>query len=150
MLSVAHTITSLPIGMYLSNPLFIFVAAFLLHLFTDTLLHWNIYPYNFKRYPYELVALDIGSGIFISWLLLGNTLLTLPILIAIAGGNAPDVLHGLWDLLPEHRRQQSPRWVRNWFRFHDHLQLETTRPARGLIWQGVVVTIALTFLLFKG
>ncbi|MEK7498984.1 MAG: hypothetical protein AAB649_00065, partial [Patescibacteria group bacterium] len=88
MLSFSHTLISLPFGLTLTNPLLIFIAAFLMHLISDMFLHWNIYPHHYKSYPFFRVGVDVLSGLVFSYLLLSNALFTLPVLAAIAGGNA--------------------------------------------------------------
>ncbi len=149
MLSLAHTLISLPVGVYLHNPLIIFVSAFLLHLLMDTFKHWNIYPWQFKQYPYILVAMDILVGLMTAWFLLGNRLFTIPLLAAIAGGNAPDILHGLWDMLEEKTQNTYFAWLKPFFSFHDNLQLETTNVGKGLIWQIIWITVSLILLLSR-
>ncbi len=146
MLAISHTLISLPFGLYLENPLLIFITAFIFHLFADTFLHWNIYPEQFKRYPYGLVALDVLGGLFMSRLLVGEAVFTLPVLLAIAGGNAPDVIQALWDMIPPKTRNSYFAWAMPFFHFHDHLQLETTHVGRGLVWQIVFVLLASTLI----
>ena len=147
MLSTVHTLVSLPFAIYLSNPVVIFVTAVVFHLFCDTILHWNIYPDQFKRYPMLLVILDVSGGVIIAWLLTGSALFSLPMLAAIAGGNAPDIMHGLWDMLPKSSIKKR-RIAHSVIRFHERLQLETTSPVAGLIPQAIFVIAAL--LLLKG
>lgn len=142
MLSTFHTIISLPFGLALYNPFLIFVCAFVAHLFSDTLLHWNIYPHHYKKYPFGLVALDVLGGIAISYALLGNYVLSISILAAIAGGNAPDVLHAFWSFLQEPTRKKAPAWIRHAFAFHEKIQRETESPSLGLISQIIVGGIA--------
>jgi hypothetical protein len=137
-LSIAHTLISLPFAIFFENPLLIFVAAAVWHVFCDTLLHWNIYAPDFKRYPVELIVLDVGGGLVAAWLVMGDALFTLPVLAAIAGGNAPDIVHGVWDLLRPHQRQWLG-WARGWFAFHENTQLETTS-----VWQGLISQIVLS------
>ena len=146
MLSVAHTLISLPFGVYLENPIFIFLAAATFHFFCDTLLHWNIYPDEMKKYPVVAVASDVIGGVVVAWLLVGSSLFTLPILAAIAGGNAPDVLHGLWELLSKRQQKTAPQWVQKTFAWHDGLQLETKNVAAGLVSQITLVIVALLLL----
>lgn len=142
MLSTFHTIISLPFGLALYNPFLIFACAFVAHLFSDTLLHWNIYPHHYKKYPFGLVALDVLGGIAVSYALLGNYVLSVSILAAIAGGNAPDVLHAFWSFLQEPTRKQAPTWVRKAFAFHERIQRETESAPLGLISQIIVGGLA--------
>ena len=143
MLSIAHTLISLPYAFWLEHPLAIFLAAMATHFLADTLLHWNIYPDPKRPYPVLAVASDVLGGVAVAWLLLGDAFLTLPVLVAIAGGNAPDVLHGLWELLPAKQRRQGPRWFKASFDWHDKLQVETTNVAAGLVSQVIAVGLAL-------
>lgn len=141
MLSLTHTIISLPFAIYLQNPALIFAAAFTFHLLADTIPHWNIFPDNFKRYPYGWVALDITAGLLAAWYITGSNVLTLPVLAAIAGGNAPDVLQGLWDIAPQAARNYF-RWAQPFFIWHDKLQLETSTIWYGLLWQIIAIGVA--------
>lgn len=150
MLSLTHTIVSLPFGIYLQNPTLIFVAAFLFHLLTDSLLHWNIHPKRHPRFPYKLVILDVISGLGAAWLLLGDNIIAPAIVAAIAGGNAPDILHSLWLL----RSKTNPpplwlTWVKPFFTFHHKIQRETDNIVRGLVFQIILVALALTLILFR-
>ncbi len=146
MLSIFHTIISLPFGIVLTNPVLIFISAGVFHLFADSLLHWNIYPQEMKRFPVVFIALDVVGGLAVAVALLGSTAFTLPVLVAIAGGNFPDVLHTSWNLLPRTAQHRAPRWLRSAFAFHDGLQRETYDIARGLVWQIVLAVIALLIL----
>lgn len=146
MLSVAHTLISLPFGVYLTNPWLIFFAAALFHLFCDTLLHWNIYPDQMKKYPVLAVALDVLGGLVLAWLALGTNIFTLPILAAIAGGNMPDVLHGLWELFGRKKTKATAGW-HIIFRWHDSLQKETNQVFPGLASQIILIGIALCLIL---
>lgn len=141
MLSLAHTLISLPFGVYLNSPIAIFASAFIFHLLADTLLHWNVYPEQTGRMFYPLAALDVIGGVVVAWLILQGTFFTAPILLAVLAGNLPDILQGLWDLLPKHS-QRTLRFLKPAFTFHDKLQLETTRIGKGLIWQAVLVVLA--------
>lgn len=144
MLALTHTLISLPFGLYFQSPLLAFIAAFLWHLFADSLLHWNIYPQNYKRYPYELVALDVITGLGISYLVVGPaTFFLWPMLAAIAGGNMPDILHTLRELTPPDKRDRYFSWGNLFFRFHHAVQKETPSVLRGLISQIVLIAIAL-------
>lgn len=143
MLATTHVITSIPLGIHFSNPLVIFFTSCALHFVLDSLLHWNIYPQKFKRYPYGLVGLDIASGIVVGWFAIGNQLFTLPILIAITGGLAPDILHGLWFIAKPRTRNKYLKWMDPFFKFHDKVQKETHNIAKGIIWQIIVISVAL-------
>jgi hypothetical protein len=143
MLSLAHTLISLPFGIFLDNPVLIFFAAFFGHFLCDTLLHWNIYPQNFKRYPVLLVALDILSGLVVAYVVLGSAFLSLPVLAAIAGGNMPDILHGFWEMLSPRQKKAFPSLLRTGFIWHEKVQLETHHVAPGLISQVVLVAVSL-------
>jgi len=147
MLSTIHTIISLPFGIYFTNPILIFVSAVVFHLFADSILHWNIYPDEMKRFPFGQVALDVIGGLVIAFAVLGNTTFSLPILVAIAGGNFPDVLHTLWSLLSDSTRHKAPRWIQAVFSFHDALQLETRNVAHGLAPQILLAVVALLIVL---
>lgn len=144
MLAFTHTVASLWLGVYFNNWVLAFLAAFVWHLFCDTWLHWNIYAWQFKGYPYGLVALDIVSGLLVSWLLFGSSLFTLPLLAAIAGGNMPDVLQTIWEKF-NLKKEPAWRWAASFFNFHENLQQETLSPGKGLISQMIIllVTIAL-------
>lgn len=149
MLSFSHTLVSLPFGIYFTNPFLIFAAAFVWHMFCDTLLHWNIFPLDFKRYPYVLVAADVIAGVTVAWLLLGKQVATTPIMAAIAGGNTPDVLHGLWDMISERTQRKYFAWARPFFYFHAKMQLETKSFGWGIISQVALIVISLTLILAR-
>jgi hypothetical protein len=142
MLSIAHTLISLPLAFWLERPILIFCATVALHFLADTLLHWNIYPDRHRTYPVLAVAADVIGGVVLAWLLLGDTFFSLPVLAAIAGGNAPDILHGLWDLLPTARQKKFPRWLQSSYQWHDAIQVETTNIPAGLTLQVIVVAAA--------
>ncbi|MBI1833643.1 MAG: hypothetical protein HYR90_02345 [Candidatus Andersenbacteria bacterium] len=147
MLSLAHTLISLPFGVYVENPLLIFLSTFVFHLFLDTLLHWNFYPKSWGKLFIPFAALDVLTGLGLAYLIMGKAFLTTPILIAIIGGNLPDVFHMSWELLgPKWQNSSLLAWSKPIFRFHDSLQLETVKVAKGLIWQGIFVFSALVFL----
>lgn len=143
MLSAAHTLISLPFAVYMDNPILIFLAAWVFHLVADTCLHWNIFPYKFNRYPYDLVAIDIATGVIVAYFLLPESFLTLPVWAAIAGGNGPDVLHGLWDMLSKKTKDKIFFWAKPWFRFHDKLQFETNHIGHGLVSQLTLIALAI-------
>ena len=148
MLSAVHTIISLPFGLAFTNIFVIFIGAFLMHLVSDMFLHWNIYPHHYKNYPFFRVGIDVVSGIVFSYLLLNNTLFTLPILAAIAGGNAPDVLHAFWSFMGKTRQKRSPSFVRWLFRFHEIIQHETESPLIGGLSQVIIGGTAIILTLF--
>ena len=146
MLSAAHTITSLPFAVYLQNPFLIFVAAFLFHLLTDSILHWNIDPKR-RSYPYKLVAIDVSVGIILALLISINRLPLWPTIFAIAGGNAPDIFHTLYDLFCPARYVKYLNWLKPFFDFHYRIQRETNNIPRGLVFQIFLVALALTLVL---
>ncbi|MBI3273953.1 MAG: hypothetical protein HYZ69_02310 [Candidatus Colwellbacteria bacterium] len=146
MLSFTHTLISLPFAVYLNNPVLIFLAAFVFHFFADTLLHWNIYPPQFKRYPFVLVAIEIGAGLIAAWLLTGEQFFTIPMWAAIIGGNLPDVIQGLWDFTPKKYQDKQLGWLKPVFVWHDKLQLETPSVAWGLLSQIILIAIAVALI----
>lgn len=143
MLSIAHTIISLPLGVAFTNPFLIFFAAFFMHFVLDTFLHWNIYPHHYKKYPFLLVGIDVVSGLVLSYLLLENSMFTVSVLAAIAGGNAPDVFHAFWSFLKKDTRKHMPRFIRASFAFHEKIQWETESPLLGGLSQIVLGGIAI-------
>jgi hypothetical protein len=143
MLSIAHTIISLPFGYVFQNPLVSFCVAFAVHLYCDHILHWNIYPHKMRKYPFVLVALDVFSGLIVAYIVTGSNFLTWPILAAITGGNTPDVLHGLWSFTPKKLQLKAPQVVHTWFNFHERIQRETDSVSRGLVWQIILSAIAI-------
>lgn len=143
MLSLSHTIISLPFGLIFASPLAAFAGAFIMHLVSDMFLHWNIYPHHYKKYPFFLVGMDVLSGLVVSYLLLSNTFFTLPVLAAIAGGNAPDVLHAFWSFMGKKKQQMTPRFVQAAFKFHEDIQWETESPLVGGLSQILVGGIAI-------
>lgn len=147
MLSAAHTIISLPFGLAFANPLLAFISALLMHLVCDMLLHWNIYPQNYKKYPFILVGIDVAVGLIISYFLLGNGVFTVPIMAAIAGGNAADVAHALWKFLLPQKRKDAPGGVQAIFYFHEKIQWETESPLLGGLSQVILCTIAIFLIL---
>lgn len=142
MLSLAHTIISLPLAIYLDSPLLIIIAGIILHHFLDTLTHWNLYPDQFTRYPYELVVMDFTGGLLIAWAVTGSQFFSIPVLAAIFGGNLPDILHGLWDFLPPRLQQHTPALAKRWLIFHNNIQLETESLRRGLPAQIILCCLA--------
>jgi hypothetical protein len=147
MLSLSHTLISLPFAFYFKNPILIFTAAFVFHFFCDTLLHWNIYPDNFKKYPAALVAADIIGGLLITYFLIGNQLFTIPVLAAIAGGNAPDVMEGLWSFTPKKIKDNYFTWAKPFFSWHNKLQWETDNFWQGIISQAILISLAIFLIL---
>lgn len=143
MLAITHTLISLPFAVYLHNPVLIFAAAFVWHLFADSLLHWNFYPEVFKKYFFHAAIGDALVSLVIAYFVIGNDLFTIPYLAAIAGGNMPDVLHSFWEMMGKDCQDKYFAWAKPWFRFHDNLQLETPFIWRGLIAQLLLVLIAL-------
>lgn len=143
MLALTHALISLPFAYYFDNLLVIFVAAFVFHLFADTLLHWNLYPEQAGKYFNVLVVLDVGAALLLSWLVTRDQFFTLPVLVAIAGGLAPDALHQGAELLRPLWQPRRVPLLKQWLRFHENLQLETTQIAAGLIWQVVLIAGAL-------
>ncbi len=148
MLSVSHTIISLPFGLLLNNPFISFCATFCMHLLSDMMLHWNIYPHHYKKYPYIQVAIDIASGLLLAYALLDTRMFSLPILAAIAGGNAPDVLHGVWSFMPSAAKARAPKWVKSWFSFHKRIQWETDSPLVGGLSQIIVGGLAIMLTMY--
>ncbi len=148
MLSFTHSIVSLPFALYLTNPLLIFITAFIWHLFCDTLLHWNIYYDRLSRNSALIICIDVAAGLGAIWFLIGPDAITLPIVAAVAGGNAPDILHGILDILPTGLRRKILKFIQPWFRFHDKIQLETDNIWTGLVWQLILVSLAI-FLISK-
>lgn len=146
MLSFSHTLISLPFAYYLDSPLLIFLAAFVFHFFADTLLHWNFFPEQSKRFFFPLVALEILAGLIAAWLLVGTDILTLPVLAAIAGGNAPDVIHQSWELLTRAQRKKYFSWALPGFIFHDKLQNETLNIRKGALSQVALILLAILLL----
>ena len=148
MLSAAHTIISLPFGLLLQHPAFSFIAAFCMHILCDMMLHWNIYPHHYKRYPFVRVAIDIGSGLLLAYFILGNSFFALPVLSAIAGGNAPDVLHGIWSFLSDPAKKRIPAWIQKWFFIHEKVQWETESPLLGGLSQIIIGGAAIIIVLY--
>jgi hypothetical protein len=143
MLSAAHTIISLPFGFLFHNPLMSFFAAFLMHLVCDTLLHWNVYPHQYKHYPFILVGIDVAAGLIVTLALLGEDALTLPVIAAVAGGNMPDILHAFWTFMGTTSKKRVPKWIHTLFHFHERIQRETESPLAGGISQVILCAIAI-------
>lgn len=148
MLSLTHTLISLPLAYYLDNPLLIFIAAIAGHFLCDTLLHWNLFPDQIpKKFFFPLVAADVGGGLLVAYFLTGNDFFTLPVLLAILGGNLPDIIHQLYELLPAAVKHRWLHWAAPAFVWHDRLQLETHNIGQGLITQATLVFLAIVLLL---
>ena len=143
MLSFSHTLASLPFGVAAPNIVIAFIGAFLFHLFCDHLLHWNIYPHHFKKYPFGLVAIDVIGGFFVAFLIVGDKITDPFLLAAILGGNMPDILHAGWELAGKDRRSKWPHFIQRFFFFHHRIQRETLSPLKGLISQLIVVALSL-------
>ena len=137
MLAIAHTITSAAVGVAVPNAPFAFAISFLLHLFLDTFLHWNLF-YHRHRPFFTLVALDLCGGLLIVFLLLGRDAVSAPVLAAIIGGNLPDVV-GLPSILLKKTNYA-------FHRFHERLQLETTSLRRGILSQVIAIVVALALI----
>ena len=146
MLSLAHTITSLPLAVYLDNPILIFFTAILLHLLMDSIYHWNVDPNDGGTYPYAAAFIDVTIGIIGAQYIIGESFFTWKVLAAIAGGNMPDILHSIWfQLGPNYR----PNWLlklKPVFDFHEKIQFETRQIIPGLIPQAVVILMAIYLL----
>lgn len=146
MLSLVHTLVSLPFGVHLNNPALAFVLAAVVHLLADSLLHWNVYVDELDKYPTTLVAGDVILGLLLAWGLLGDQILTITVLAAIAGGNFPDAIHSMWDLLSKPTRHKYIPWLNPFFKFHKKMQWETHHAVLGFIPQAALVTLALFFI----
>lgn len=149
MLSLSHTLISLPLGVYFQNPVLIFLAAFITHLACDAVIHWNIFPHHYRRFPYSLIALDVLAGPLIAYLFLGQHLFTAPIMAAILGGNAPDVLHTTWIILRQHGHARYLNWLNPFFYWHHRWQVETTHLGLGLIPQLLMIAFSLVLVLTR-
>ncbi len=147
MTAIAHTLMSLPFGLYLESPVIIFLTALVFHLFADTLLHWNIFPFQFKRYFHLLALIDVTTAFGLSWLILGSDIWSIAVWAAIIGGNIADAGSVLWETAKP-RLQDKLAWARPAFHVHTMLQLETVSLSRGLIWQAVLVAISLASVWF--
>ncbi len=145
MLSTTHTLTSLPFAFLFDNPILIFISTIIWHFTADTIYHWNFDPADYASFPYLQVALDVSLGPAIALLLLGSQFFTWPILLAILGGNLPDIIHSLWHLSSE-RIKAKLTWLKPFINFHNQIQWETKNVFLGLIPQSLCITIALIFL----
>lgn len=146
MLSLTHTIISLPFAAYLQNPVIIFTAAFLFHLLTDSILHWNIDSKK-QPYPYKFVALDVLGGIVIAALISLNHLPIWSTMAAILGGNAPDIIQALWNILGSTKHSKYILWLKPFSIFHQRIQRETNNIPQGLASQIILIALALTLVL---
>jgi len=143
MLSLTHTLISVPIGLYIHNPVLAFIVACAVHFLADMLLHWNIYPRDFKRFPFGLIALDVLGGLAAAGVMLHREVLQPSVLAAILGGNFPDILQMLWELTPMTLRERPAlAWTKPYFVFHEKIQRETPRIAVGLVSQAVLLFAA--------
>lgn len=140
MLAVTHTLTSIAIGTHVGLVPLSFALALLFHLFADTLLHWNIYIER-HRWPYVWVALDVVGGLLLAYWLVPDRFFQAPVLAAIIGGNLPDITSGLLTLFGK-----QPSDVDPFHRLHEGLQHETLSPWKGLVWQVVLVVVAVLLL----
>lgn len=140
MLSFTHTLISLPFGYYFEHPLLAFIAAFVFHLFADTLLHWNLYHHH--RPFFLFVAIDVTSGLIAAAAITGSSLYTPTVLAAILGGNMPDIIHTLWDLAGARTRHPLLAWAKPFFTFHQRLQWETLSISKGLASQIILIVLS--------
>ena len=147
MLSLTHTIISLPIGLHLSNPIIIFITAFVSHFIADSVLHWNIDPKNNTRYTLCFVAFDVLGGLILSWLFIGNQLFTLPIIVAIFASNLPDIIQVTWYLFGKNKYSKYFQWLLPFFNFHEKIQSETNNIPKGLASQIIVIALSLALIL---
>lgn len=147
MLSVTHSLVSLPLALYLQHPVTIFLAAVVLHFLADTILHWNIFYDEYKRYPYAAVGFDVATGGIAAYLLVGTSLPPIAALAAVIGGNAPDILDGIWSFIQSTRYRWLLAWLQPYFTFHDRLQHETYNKRVGLVTQVGLVALAVTLVL---
>lgn len=148
MLSAAHTLVSLPFGIYFNSLWVIFALSFLWHFILDMLPHWNLYTEDYDRHPrlfYVMAVVDVISGIVIARLLYGPVVFTTPLLVAIIGGNMPDILHTLYDNYWT-RKQKWLKRIEPFFRYHEKIQWELKSMWVGLVSQVVVVGIAAWFM----
>lgn len=147
MLSLAHTLISLPIGLNLSNPFAIFITAFVFHFLADSLLHWNIDPEKRSHYTLYFIALDVFGGLTLSWLIISHQLFTLPVIIAIFSSNLPDIIQVTWHLFGNKRYGKYFKWLLPFFNFHEKIQFETNNIPQGLASQIILIAISLTLIL---
>ncbi len=146
MLSFTHTILSLPLADLFHNPAAIFLAAFLLHLAADAILHWNVDPTR-RPYPYKFVALDVLSGLALALPIAAGRWPVLSTLAAIAGGNAPDAIHSLWYIFKPTKYSKYIHWLEPFLSFHKKIQRETTSVPLGLASQIILIALALSLVL---
>lgn len=157
MLAITHTLVSVPIGIYVHQPVYAFALSLIAHLFADTLLHWNIYV-DRHRWPYAWAALDVAAGLAAASWIAPDRFLTPPMLAAIVGGNLPDLWANGIAVVRRLQTRFMPRAAAGRpvtllgrihqavLDFHDRLQYETTSPTRGLVWQLVLSVFSLALL----
>lgn len=129
----------------MQRPWLAFGAAFLFHFLADTFLHWNIYT-DRHRWAYAWAAADVAGGLLLAYGLMPDRFFSAPVLAAMLGGNLPDIFNGVRDLRQKLRDVKPPVSKGWFFRFHEAVQLETLRPARGLAWQVVFAAVAVWIL----
>lgn len=142
MLSLAHTIMSLPLATHINNPLVIFISAIALHFLADMVFHWNLDPEKSGPISYIFIAADVLGGVVCAWLLLGPAFLNLNTWAGVAGANAPDVIHGIWFLMTPPQRAKWLGWANPFFRFHKTIQNETENIGLGLLPQIAAIATA--------
>lgn len=144
MISTAHTLISLPFGLYFNDHLWvIFILSFLWHFVMDMLPHWNLYPEDYHRSHmlfYAMAALDVISGVFFARLIYGPIAFSIPMLVAILGGNMPDILHTIYDNYWG-RKQKWLTWAKPFFDYHEKIQCELKSMWLGIISQVIMVAI---------
>lgn len=146
MLSTAHTLTSLPFAFIFDNPVAILGSTIIWHFISDMVLHWNIDPKDYPSFPYIRVGLDVVIGPLITLCAIRAQTFSTPVILAVFGGNLPDIIHGFWYIANEkYRRRMSG--LLPFFRFHEAIQWETKRVIPGLIPQGLAIIASLVFIL---
>ena len=85
--------------------------------------------------------MDVLGGLALAFWLIPETFFTAPVLAAVLGGNLPDLWHGGLDLLARIRKYPLKK-PGAFFRFHEGLQHETANAWKGLLWQGVLLVLA--------
>ena len=145
MLAVTHTVASAAIGAHVQSVPFAFGIAFLFHHLADTLLHWNIYT-DRHRWPYAWIVLDVLGGLLLAYWLMPDQFVTAPVLAAIVGGNIPDIWHGGLDVLARLIPHRTQTFRSFYIPLHEKLQNETLSPAKGLVWQAILIVVAVLLL----